>query len=142
MLLSADRLDFEVIRFGAYLAAAAQEIKKTRSGEKSKLKLMAAATRVLENVSYRDLLVESVCQEAGVAKGTFYIYFASKDIFLKELARGYVNFEIQTYPRLSSKNTAFANTLKCCAVSFRWAPSTRKCVTSGMTETGASSIDR
>jgi AcrR family transcriptional regulator len=112
MLLSADRLDFEVIRFGAYLAAAAQEIKKTRSGEKSKLKLMAAATRVLENVSYRDLLVESVCQEAGVAKGTFYIYFASKDMFLKELARGYVNFEIQTYPRLSSKNTAFANTLK------------------------------
>ncbi len=110
--MTADRLDFEVIRYATYLSAAAQEIKKSRSGEKSRLKLMAAAARVLETVDYRDLLVESVCQEAGVAKGTFYIYFAGKDVFLKDLARGYVNFEIQTYPRLSSKNTAFANTLK------------------------------
>ncbi len=110
--MSQDHLQFEVIRYATYLSAAAQEIRKARSGEKSRLKLMAAAARVLETVDYRDLLVESVCQEAGVAKGTFYIYFAGKDIFLKDLARGYVNFEIQTYPRLSSKNSEFTNTIK------------------------------
>jgi AcrR family transcriptional regulator len=110
--LSIDRLDFEIIRYATYLSASAQEIRKSRSGEKSKLKLMAAAARVLETVGYRDLLVEAVCQEAGVAKGTFYIYFTGKDVFLKDLARGYVNFEIQTYPRLSSKHSEFANTLK------------------------------
>lgn len=102
--------DIEVIRFATYLSALAGEIRKSRSGEKSRLRLLAAAARLLETVHYRDLLVEQVCQEAGVAKGTFYIYFSSKDEFLRDLASRYVRFEVQTYPRLSSKNSAFTNT--------------------------------
>ncbi|MBI1197795.1 MAG: TetR family transcriptional regulator [Phenylobacterium sp.] len=103
-------LDIEVIRFPTYLTAMADEIRKSRSGERSRLRLLAAAARLLETIHYRDLLVEQVCQEAGVAKGTFYIYFKSKDEFLRELARRYVSFEVQTYPRLSSKSTPFTNT--------------------------------
>jgi len=102
--------DIEVIRFATYLSALADEIRKNRSGEKSRLRLMAAAARLLENISHRDLLVEQICREAGVAKGTFYIYFKSKDAFLRELASRFISFEVQTYPRLSSKNTPFTNT--------------------------------
>lgn len=101
--------EINVVRFAAYLAALAGEIRKARSGERSRLKLLAAAARLLETVNYRDLLVEQVCQEAGVAKGTFYIYFPAKDAFLRDLASRYIGFEGQTYPRLSSRNSAFAN---------------------------------
>jgi AcrR family transcriptional regulator len=104
--------DIQVIRFATYLAAMADEIQKNRSGEKSRLRLLAAAARLLESIHYRDLLVEEICQEAGVAKGTFYIYFKSKDEFLRDLAGRYLNFEFQTYPRLSSKNTEYTNTRK------------------------------
>lgn len=110
--MNAEFRDIQVIRYSAYLAALAQEIRKARSGEKSRLNLLAAGARVLETIDYRDLLVETVCQDAGVAKGTFYIYFKSKDIFLRELAAGFIDFELQAYPRLSSKNSDFTNTLK------------------------------
>jgi len=98
-----------VIRFATYLQAAAAEIKKARSGPKSRLKLLAAGARLLDATDYRDLLVEDVCAEAGVAKGTFYIYFKSKDEFLRALAAMYIEFELQTYPRLSSRNSEFTN---------------------------------
>lgn len=101
--------EIEVVRFAAYLAALAAEIRKSRSGERSRLNLLAAAARLLESIHYRDLLVEQVCQEAGVAKGTFYIYFSGKDEFLRDLARRFISFEAQTYPRLSSRSTPFAN---------------------------------
>lgn len=102
--------DIEVIRFATYLQAMAQEITKKRSAEKSTLKLLAAGARLLETDHYRDLLVQAICEEAGVAKGTFYIYYDTKDIFLRNLAQRFVNFEFQTYPRFSSKNTPFENT--------------------------------
>ena len=108
--MSLEYRDIEIIRFGTYLQAMAQEIKKTRSGERSRLRLLSAGARLLEAEHYRDLLVQKICQEAGVAKGTFYIYYQTKDIFLRELAQRYVNFEFQTYPRFPSKNTRYENT--------------------------------
>ncbi len=104
--------ELSVIRYATYLEALAQEIKKKRSGERSRLKLLAAAARTLDATDYRELLVEEVCQSAGVAKGTFYIYFESKDAFLRELGSLYVNFELQTYPRLSSRDSQFTNSRK------------------------------
>jgi AcrR family transcriptional regulator len=101
-----------VIRFATYLQAAATEIRKARSAQKSRLKLLAAGARVLDSTDYRDILVEDVCHEAGVAKGTFYIYFTSKDEFLRALAAMYIDFELQTYPRLSSRDSAFTNSRK------------------------------
>src|SRR3990170_1881812 len=70
------------IRFSGYLQALALEIRKSRSGERSELRLLAGGARLLERSSYRDLSVEGVCTDARLAKGTFYIYFASKDAFL------------------------------------------------------------
>jgi AcrR family transcriptional regulator len=98
------------IRYAAYLEALAQEIRKKRTGERSRLKLLAACARLLDTTDFRDLLVEQIAQEAGVAKGTFYIYFKSKDDFLRELGKLYTDFELQTYPRLSSRNSDFTNT--------------------------------
>lgn len=97
----------DAIRFSTYLEALALEIKKSRSGEKSTLKLMAAGARLLDSVGYRDLNVENICTEAKLAKGTFYVYFESKEVFLNQLITRYIGFEEQTYPRGDLQASAF-----------------------------------
>lgn len=71
---------------------------------------MAAGCDLLEDTPYRDLLVGSVCARAGVAKGTFYIYFESKEAFLRALAEAFVAFELETYPVFPEGAGGFANT--------------------------------
>jgi AcrR family transcriptional regulator len=100
------------IRFATYLGTLANEIRKARSGEKTKLKLMAAAALLLEDVGYRELNVEEICAAAGLAKGTFYIYFGAKDEFLQELAEQYVAFEKQFVPMADAQESAFAATVR------------------------------
>ncbi len=97
------------VRFWAYLEAQVGDIRKNRSGEKSTLKLLAAGGRLLETNSFRDLKVGAICDEAGLAKGSFYIYFTSKEIFSEELARRYIDFEGQTYPSFATEGFTFAN---------------------------------
>ncbi len=101
----------QVIRFSSYLEALALEIKKSRSGEKSTLKLMAAGARLLEDVGYRDLNIEKICANAQLAKGTFYVYFEGKEVFLNQLISRYVGFEANTYPRLSLDESPFRNAM-------------------------------
>jgi AcrR family transcriptional regulator len=50
--------------------------------------LVRAADRVLRAKGYREATVDDIVREAGVAKGTFYLYFHSKqDVFLEVLER-------------------------------------------------------
>lgn len=95
------------IRFSAYLQALAGEIRKARSGEKTTLRLLAAGAKLLEAVSYRDLNIDDICADAGLGKGTFYIYFKTKDAFLLDLADRFVGFELQTYPAMQPDLPAF-----------------------------------
>ena len=97
----------KAIKFSSYLEALAQEIRRSRSGEKSRLKLLASGARRLEAVGFRDLLVEDVCRDADLAKGTFYIYFESKEVFLRALMSQYVEFERNTYPPFSPTRGAY-----------------------------------
>lgn len=98
----ARQLPARPLRYGAYLEALASEIRKSRSGEKTRLRLLAAGARLLERSGYRDLNVEEVSAETEMAKGTFYIYFKSKDAYLIELASGYVDFELATFPAIGA----------------------------------------
>lgn len=97
----------EAIRFSTYLEALALEIKKPRSGEKSTLKLMAAGARLLEDVGYRELNIKQICSEAKLAKGSFYVYFESKEVFLNQLIARYVGFEVQTHPSSDAQVTPY-----------------------------------
>lgn len=101
----------QAIRFSSYLEALGLEIKKSRSGERSTLKLMAAGARLLEHVGYRDLNIQDICAEAKLAKGTFYVYFESKEVFLNQLISRYIGFEVNTYPQFSSEVSAFRGAL-------------------------------
>lgn len=97
----------EGVRFSAYLQALALQITKVRSGEKTKLRLLSAGAALLDNIGFRDLNVEDVSKSAGMAKGTFYIHFESKDEFLIELGRRYVEFELATMPLQQPTNDPF-----------------------------------
>ena len=49
-------------------------------------RIFAATERVLETVGARDLSVAQIIQEAGIARGSFYHYFASKWEVINKLA--------------------------------------------------------
>lgn len=97
----------ELLSYAGHLALRATVITRGRSGERTRLNLLAAGAALLDRVSYRDLNIADVTRQAGSAKGTFYVYFDSKDEFLTELLRGYVVFEATTFPNLDRTGTPF-----------------------------------
>lgn len=97
--------------YARHLANRAEAITHGRSGERTRLKLLAAGATLLQRVNHVDLNVAAIAKEAGQAKGTFYVYFKTKDEFLTELVRGYVVFEATTFPALPPTDTPFRSYL-------------------------------
>jgi len=58
---------------------------KTSRGEATRQKLIDAAIREIGRRGFADASVAGITQEAGVAQGTFYVYFRSKEEVLREL---------------------------------------------------------
>lgn len=58
---------------------------KTTRGEATRRALLDAAEQVIGSVGYNDASITQITREAGVAQGTFYIYFKSKDEVFREL---------------------------------------------------------
>ncbi|MEO8448762.1 MAG: TetR/AcrR family transcriptional regulator [Gemmatimonadota bacterium] len=96
--------------YASDLVAHADAITQSRSGERTRLNLLAAGARLLDKSGYRDLNVAGICEAAEQAKGTFYVYFETKERFLLELLRSYVPYELTTYPQLSPKMSAYPAT--------------------------------
>ncbi len=59
------------------------------SDSKKSVQILEAAARLMQKKSFKDLSMDELAAEAGVAKGTLYLYFRSKgDIFLSLLMEG------------------------------------------------------
>ncbi|MBM4186669.1 MAG: TetR/AcrR family transcriptional regulator [Gemmatimonadetes bacterium] len=95
------------LTYARHLAVRANLITRGRSGERTRLKLLAAGANLLDRLSYRDLNVAAITRQADSAKGTFYVYFDTKDEFLTELLHGYVVFEATTFPTLPRTGSPF-----------------------------------
>ena len=71
--------------------------RRTRSEAVRKEQILAAARKVFRDKGYDSSTISDIVAEAGVAQGTFYLYFASKkdavmalaETVLDELARGF-----------------------------------------------------
>ena len=61
--------------------------RKPRTDEHRKDKILAAARAVFDEKGYESATVSDIVRRAGVAQGTFYLYFASKRDAVLELAR-------------------------------------------------------
>ncbi len=56
-----------------------------KKGERRKLELLQIAYRMFISRGYEDTSVDEIIEEAGIAKGTFYYYFETKEQLLEEV---------------------------------------------------------
>ncbi|MFC4271282.1 TetR family transcriptional regulator [Sneathiella chungangensis] len=49
-----------------------------KKGERTKLRLMIATAKLLQDTFFHDLRIVDICKESGVSQGTFYLYFEDK----------------------------------------------------------------
>lgn len=64
---------------------AARPAPKTRRGEATRQRILDAAEREIGGKGFAEASIATITQEAGVAQGTFYLYFPSKEDVLREL---------------------------------------------------------
>lgn len=93
------------VRFADHLSASVSEGRKS---ERTQARLQAAACRLLETVSPLELKVADLCSEAGVAHGTFYVYFRDVRHMLGETLTAFVGF-MQTVMRGAARDGAGAD---------------------------------
>ena len=58
----------------------------TKKAEKTKLKLLESAKKLISERGFEQVSVEDITKESGVAKGTFYHYFKTKEDVIGELS--------------------------------------------------------
>lgn len=58
----------------------------TKKAEKTKLKLLESAKKLISERGFEQVSVEDITRESGVAKGTFYHYFKTKEDVIGELS--------------------------------------------------------
>ena len=63
--------------------------KRQENALKTRQKLRDAAENLLKTNGFNALCVEDITKSAGVAKGTFYVYFKHKEDIISEICRGY-----------------------------------------------------
>lgn len=59
-------------------------------GEKTRRKLFDCAAQLFNQYTFDEVTVDKIVETAGVAKGTFYIYFESKDALIAACMADYV----------------------------------------------------
>ena len=75
---------------------------ETKSSGKTREKLVKAAMELFARKGFDKTTVDEIVAKAGVAKGTFYLYFKSKDDLIKELA-----FEVMPIMAMPSLNDPY-----------------------------------
>ena len=63
--------------------------KRQENALKTRKKLIDTAEDLLKANGFNALCVEDITKAAGVAKGTFYVYFKHKEDIVAEICRGY-----------------------------------------------------
>lgn len=85
------------LNFARQLDAMAKA-KGKRKGERTRDGLKAAAARVLERMSYRDLRVLDIVEEADVSSGLFYAYFKNKQEVTQEVLTEFIALLVPQAP--------------------------------------------
>ncbi len=76
---------------------------KTRRGKATFNKLLKAAEEIIGEKGYHETSVYAITEHAGVAMGTFYLYFRGKKDIFRELIY-YVHHEVRKYIQIAIKD--------------------------------------
>ena len=68
-----------------------ESCRKKEKGERTKRKLFESAAQLFTRYEFDDVTVDAIVEAAGVSKGTFYIYFESKDALIASFLSDYVS---------------------------------------------------
>ena len=96
-----------VINYGDYLES---RIKRStvRRNELTREKLKAAAVSLLESGGYHDTPISTFCEQAGLAKGTFYLHFADKEDLVAHVLEEYADLQVKIMPSAAGSKDAYA----------------------------------
>ncbi len=78
--------------------------KRQENALKTRQKLVDTAEKLLKTNGFNALSVEDITKNAGVAKGTFYVYFKHKEDIVSEICRGYFKQIENQINEMSGKN--------------------------------------
>lgn len=70
----------------------AMQVEGEAKGVRTAQALRIAACTLLERAALQDLTIAALCKEAGVANGTFYLYFPDQAHLLEDLLQGFAGF--------------------------------------------------
>ncbi len=76
---------------------------KTRRGQATFNKLLKAAEEIIGEKGYHETSVYAITEKAGVAMGTFYLYFRGKKDIFRELIY-YVHHEVRKHIQIAIKD--------------------------------------
>ncbi len=63
-----------------------------RKGERTRDRLKAATTRLLDRIGYRELRVTDINEAAGVSNALFYVYFKNKEMIAEEVLMDFLSY--------------------------------------------------
>lgn len=82
------------------------------SGVGKKEQILEAATKLILKKGYSHTSVEDITNEMGIAKGSFYTYFKSKNLLLKSIAEKKIDEMIEKQDNILKNALSFEETLK------------------------------
>lgn len=74
--------------------------------------LLEAATKLILKKGYSHTSVEDITNEMGIAKGSFYTYFKSKNLLLKTIAEKKIEEMMEKQDNILENSLSFEETLK------------------------------
>ncbi|MEQ8748634.1 MAG: TetR/AcrR family transcriptional regulator [Amphiplicatus sp.] len=96
-----------VINYSHYLDGKIRR-PQAKKNELTREKLKAGAVRLLERGGYHDIRISTFCEEAGLAKGTFYLHFADKEDLVAHVLEEYADLQVKIMPSASGCDDAFS----------------------------------
>ncbi len=85
----------KLMRYDIFLKEREEKQGKISKGEKTKNRIKISIVKLLDRISYRDLRVVDICDQAGIAPGTFYIYFENSSVVVEQVLSEFIDMYFQ-----------------------------------------------